>query len=124
MAEYTNQHRLGCFTYYLILQRQTENTLYLSCYIQSKKLQIKLITKKLPTCLLLYFHNPITHPNYLCPRCYLAPEDYAHLLMCITNPFNFKTKIKRIITRLINKEEKPLVNPTTLVQSYFDLHIT
>lgn len=89
-----------------------------------KNFKVKLIAKELLTFLLLHFRNPIKYPNYLCPRCYSAPEDYAHLLTCISNPFFFKIELTRILNRIADKEEQPLNNPHLFVQSYYDLHIT
>jgi len=88
-----------------------------------KNFKVKLIAEELPTFLLLHFRNPIKYLNHLCPRCYSAPEDYAHLLTCTTNPFFFKTELTRILNRIADKEEKPLNNPHLFVQSYYNLHI-
>jgi len=89
-----------------------------------KNFKVKLLAEELPTFLLLHFRNPTTYPNYLCPRCYSAPEDYAHLLTCLYNHVNLKTEINRILNSIADQEEKPLTNPAAFVQTYLDLHIT
>src|SRR5260364_78426 len=89
-----------------------------------KNFKVKLLAEELLTFLLLHFRNPTTYPNYLCPRCYSAPEDYTHLLTCISNPFFFKIELTRILNRIADKEEKLLNNPHLFVQSYYNLHIT
>jgi hypothetical protein len=88
-----------------------------------KNFKIKLLAEELPTHLLLHLRNQSKYPNYLCPRCYSAPEDVPHLLTCISNPFNFNTELKRILIKVATKLELPLYNVDGFISSYTHLHI-
>ena len=88
-----------------------------------KNFKIKLIADEIPTHLTLHLRNQKKNPSHLCPRCYSASEDVAHLLTCLANPTNFLKEIKYILNRFAEKNNLQLTDPDNFIRCYKELHI-
>jgi len=83
-----------------------------------------LLSEELPTYLLLHWRNQKKYPNYLCPRCRVAPEDITHMLTCIQNHFWLKTLITQTVHETSRKLELRYQDLDSFAKAYIDIHIT
>jgi len=90
---------------------------------QIKNFKVKMIAEELPTHLILHYRNPNKNPNYLCPRCYVEPEDIVHIFTCISNHLIWERELRRTLLRVAVEIESPLENPDEFIKSFTFLHL-